>query len=119
MVLCWMVVDIIMIYLDYNSLDVPNDVKELFLYIQRYKPHKIELETTLKCFIPSYIPAIGGPNTFPKVPWSDGTKDGLAIQVIDKQLAPESDATVIKLQLRALSKKVYRQNDCSKHRTYR
>lgn len=38
------------------------------------------------------------------MPRSDGTKDGLGMRVIDKQLAPESDAAVIELQLRALSK---------------
>eukprot|EP00593_Proboscia_inermis_P016306 CAMPEP_0171327146 /NCGR_PEP_ID=MMETSP0816-20121228/117893_1 /TAXON_ID=420281 /ORGANISM="Proboscia inermis, Strain CCAP1064/1" /LENGTH=449 /DNA_ID=CAMNT_0011826789 /DNA_START=477 /DNA_END=1826 /DNA_ORIENTATION=- len=90
---------------DYNDLDVSDDVKELFLYIQRYKPHEIELETTLKCFIPSYIPAIGEPDAFLKMPRPDGMKDGLGMRVIDEPSATQSDAAVIELQLRASSKK--------------
>lgn len=37
---------------DYAHLDVSSEIKDLFQYIQRYKPQKIDLETRLKPFIP-------------------------------------------------------------------
>ena len=42
-------------------------MKDLFQYIGRYKPHEIELMTTLKCFVPEYIPSIGEIDSFIKV----------------------------------------------------
>ena len=47
------------------------EVRDLFQYIDRYKPQEMELETTLKCFIPEYIPAIGEMDAFIKVPRPD------------------------------------------------
>jgi hypothetical protein len=37
---------------DYAHLDVSSEIKDLFQYIQRYKPQKIDLETRLKPFVP-------------------------------------------------------------------
>jgi intraflagellar transport protein 46 len=42
-------------------------VRDLFQYIERYKPQEIELASTLKCFIPEYIPTIGEMDPFLKV----------------------------------------------------
>jgi hypothetical protein len=44
-----------------------SQVRELFEYIPRYKPHNVELDTRLKCFIPDYIPAVGEIDPFLKV----------------------------------------------------
>ena len=52
---------------DYAHLNVPEDVRELFQYIGRYKPHNIALDTKLKCFIPDYIPSVGEIDAFIKV----------------------------------------------------
>ena len=52
---------------DYRHLAVSEEVRELFNYIGRYKPHNIELETKLKPFIPEYIPSIGEIDAFLKV----------------------------------------------------
>lgn len=41
---------------DYANLNVSAEVRELFEYIGRYKPQKIDLETTFKPFIPEYMP---------------------------------------------------------------
>ena len=50
-----------------DQLNVGSEVKDLFQYIVRYKPHEIELMTTLKCFVPEYIPSIGEIDSFIKV----------------------------------------------------
>jgi intraflagellar transport protein 46 len=60
-------------------LQVSNDVKELFEYITRYKPQKIDLETKLKPFIPDFVPAVGEVDAFLKMPKPDGTKEDLGI----------------------------------------
>jgi intraflagellar transport protein 46 len=52
---------------DYHHLNVAAEVKDLFQYIERYKPQEVQLDTTLKCFIPEFIPAIGEIDGFIKV----------------------------------------------------
>jgi intraflagellar transport protein 46 len=52
---------------DYQSLNVPTEVRDLFQYIERYKPQEVELDTPLKCFIPEFLPAIGELDPFIKV----------------------------------------------------
>lgn len=52
---------------DYAALSVSAEVRDLFQYIERYTPQEVELESTLKCFIPDYIPAIGEMDAFVKV----------------------------------------------------
>jgi len=65
----------------------------------------MELETTLKCFIPEYIPAIGEMDAFIKVPRPDLKEDHLGLKFLDEPSATQSDPTVLELQLRAMSKK--------------
>lgn len=50
-----------------SGVKVADEVRELFDYIARYKPHNVELDTKLKCFIPDYIPAVGEIDPFLKV----------------------------------------------------
>lgn len=52
---------------DYQQLNVSVEVRDLFQYIERYKPHEVQLEAPLRCFIPEYIPAIGELDAFIKV----------------------------------------------------
>jgi intraflagellar transport protein 46 len=90
---------------DYAHLNVSAEIKELFQYIGRYKPHQIELETRVKCFIPDYIPAVGEIDAFIKVPKPDGKPDDLGLVVVDEPAAEQSDPTVLELQMRAITKK--------------
>ncbi|CAE7483026.1 unnamed protein product, partial [Symbiodinium microadriaticum] len=90
---------------DYQHLNVAAEVRDLFQYIERYKPHEVELDTTLKCFIPEFIPAIGEIDGFVKVPRPDGEDDGLGFKILDEPATVQSDPTVLELQLRAVSKK--------------
>lgn len=91
---------------DYHSLNVTTEVRDLFQYIERYKPQEVELDTTLKCFIPEYIPAIGEMDAYIKVPRPDGKEDDLGLKILDEPSAQQSDPTVLELQLRAMSKKL-------------
>ena len=60
-------------------MSVAPEVKELFEYIQRYKPQKIDLETKLKPFVPDYVPAVGEVDACLKMPKPDGSKEDLGI----------------------------------------
>lgn len=66
---------------DYDHLNVSPEIKDLFQYIGRYKPQEVELETTLRCFVPDFIPAVGEMDAFVKVPSPDGQPDDLGLKV--------------------------------------
>lgn len=89
---------------EYANLPVSAEIKELFQYITRYKPHNIELETKMRPFIPDYIPAVGDIDPFIKVPRPDGKVDNLGLVTLDEPASVQSDPTVLTLQLRATTK---------------
>lgn len=91
---------------DYQQLNVTVEVRDLFQYIERYKPHEVELDAPLKCFIPEYIPAIGELDAFIKIPRPDEKEDGLGLRYLDEPSTNQSDPTVLELQLRAKTKKL-------------
>lgn len=74
------------------------EVKDIFEYINRYKPQKIDLETKLKPFIPDYIPAVGEVDAFLKMPKPDGAKEDLGITVLDEPALNHEDKTVLELK---------------------
>ena len=79
-------------------MPVSSDVKELFEYINRYKPQTIGLETKLKPFIPDFIPAVGEVDAFLKMPKPDGNKEDLGITVLDEPALNHEDKTVLELK---------------------
>ena len=83
---------------DYANLQVSSEIKDLFEYIQRYKPQKIDLETKLKPFIPDYIPAVGEVDAFLKMPKPDGNKEDLGITYLDEPALNCEDKTVLELK---------------------
>mgnify|MGYP005993457837 CR=1 FL=1 len=90
---------------EYANLPVSDDIKGLFQYITGYQPHDIKLDTQLKPFVPDYIPSVGDMDAFLKPTRPDGQVDELGLKVLDEPATNQSDATVLDLQLRALSKK--------------
>lgn len=92
---------------EYENLQVNQEIKEVFGYITAYTPQIIDLDVTLKPFIPDFIPAVGDIDAFIKVPRPDGVKDGLGLTVLDEPSAKnQSDPAVLTLKLRAVSKEV-------------
>jgi intraflagellar transport protein 46 len=89
---------------DYKGMKVSSEVEELFTYIQRYKPHTIELDATLKPFIPELIPSIGEVDAFLKMPRPDGEPMGLGVTCLDEPTMNPSDPSILEFQLRSLSK---------------
>lgn len=73
-------------------------MKDLFEYIGRYKPQKIELDTKLKPFIPDYIPAVGEVDAFLKMSKPDGQKEDLGINTLDEPSLNHEDKTVLEMK---------------------
>ena len=93
-----------------TELRFSKELTDLFQLIDAYEPQHIEIETTLKCFIPAYIPAIGDVDPFIKVPRPDGVSDGLGLTVVDEPAIDQSDAAILDLHLRNSKKKRSRRN---------
>lgn len=89
---------------DFKGMKVSAEVEELFQYITRYKPHTIELDTSLKPFIPELIPSIGEVDAFLKMPRPDGKPSCLGTTRLDEPTLNPSDPSILDLQLRSLSK---------------
>ncbi|XP_068444173.1 intraflagellar transport protein 46 homolog isoform X2 [Clinocottus analis] len=89
---------------DYANLPVSTEIKELFQYITRYSPQLLELDHSLKPFIPDFIPAVGDIDAFLKVPRPDGKADGLGLLLLDEPSVKQSDPTVMSLWLSEESK---------------
>ncbi|TNM93935.1 hypothetical protein fugu_002111 [Takifugu bimaculatus] len=79
---------------DYANLPVSTEIKDLFQYITRYSPKCVELDHSLKPFIPDFIPAVGDIDAFLKVPRPDGAPDNLGLLVLDEPSVKQSDPTV-------------------------
>jgi len=96
---------------EYANLKVNSEVKELFGYITRYKPHTVDLETQLKPFVPDFVPAVGEVDGFIKVPRPDAKESNLGLSRLDEPCLNASDPTVLDLQLRSISKANYGEAD--------
>jgi len=67
----------------------------LFQYIDRYKPHNIDLDTKLKPFIPDFLPAVGEVDAFIKVPRPDKAAENLGLTVLDEPCLNLSDPVML------------------------
>lgn len=83
---------------NYAGLNVSSEVKELFEYIGRYKPQKINLETTFRPFIPEFIPCVGEVDAFLKMPKPDGAKEDFGITVLDEPALNHTDPSVLEMK---------------------
>jgi intraflagellar transport protein 46 len=77
---------------------VSGEVKELFEYIGRFKPQKIDLDAKIKPFIPDFVPAVGEVDAFLKMPKPDGQTEDLGITVLDEPALNSEDKTVLELK---------------------
>ncbi|KAF9804457.1 hypothetical protein SFRURICE_000439 [Spodoptera frugiperda] len=90
---------------------------DIFDMSSRYTPQKIDIELKLQPFVPEYVPAVGDIDAFIKVttpacnvraaPLADHVLehiDNLGLTVLDEPAAEQSDAALLHLQLRAISK---------------
>ncbi|KAL0868915.1 hypothetical protein ABMA27_007247 [Loxostege sticticalis] len=101
----------------FQDLKVPPDMENIFQYIMKYTPQKIDIEFKLQPFVPEYVPAVGDIDAFIKVstpacnvrgqPLPEHVLehiDNLGLTVLDEPAAEQSDSALLHLQLRAISK---------------
>ncbi|XP_063627854.1 intraflagellar transport protein 46 homolog [Cydia splendana] len=101
----------------FQDLKVPADMENIFQYIMKYTPQKIDIEFKLQPFVPEYVPAVGDIDAFLKVTTpARGVRgeqldeqflehiDNLGLTVLDEPAAEQSESALLHLQLRALSK---------------
>lgn len=97
---------------DFEQLDVPADIKELFQYIVRYTPQKVDIEYRLQPFIPDYIPAVGDIDAFLKVvpPLPPLMNDDLVqhmatlgLTVLDEPCLQQTDPALLHMKLCSVS----------------
>lgn len=84
--------------MEYANLPVSGEVKELFEYIQRFKPQVIDLETKIRPFVPDFVPAVGEVDAFLKMAKPDGQDEDLGITVLDEPALNSEDKTVLELK---------------------
>ncbi|OMJ71393.1 hypothetical protein SteCoe_30408 [Stentor coeruleus] len=85
---------------DYADLQVTQEIKELFQYIQRYKPHQVDLESKVRPFVPDYIAAVGEVDAFLKVSRPDTSEEVLGILVLDEPKLNQSDPAMLEIKLK-------------------
>jgi intraflagellar transport protein 46 len=83
---------------DYANLNVTADVRELFEYIGRYKPQKIDLESTFRPFIPDYMPHVGEVDAFIKMPKPDKTSETVGIEILDEPNINTTDKATLEMK---------------------
>ncbi|XP_034834151.1 intraflagellar transport protein 46 homolog [Maniola hyperantus] len=101
----------------YHDLKVPAEMENVFQYIMKYTPQKIDIQLKLSPFVPEFVPAVGDTDAFLKVSTPPATLraaplaeqalehiDNLGLTVLDEPSAEQSDSALLHLQLRALSK---------------
>ncbi|CAH0728612.1 unnamed protein product, partial [Brenthis ino] len=101
----------------FQDLKVPPELENVFQYIMKYTPQKIDIEFKLQPFVPEYVPAVGDTDAFIKVTTpAAGLRgetladqalehiDNLGLTVLDEPAAEQSDSALLHLQLRAISK---------------
>ncbi|KAJ6645866.1 Intraflagellar transport protein 46 like [Pseudolycoriella hygida] len=97
---------------EWDKLDVPLDIKEIFQYILRYSPQKIEIDYVLQPFIPESVPAVGDIDAFLKVlppkPLVDKPNvlshiEKLGLEILDEPSGQQSDPALLHMKLRSVS----------------
>jgi len=91
---------------EFEDLQVSEEIAQLFAYIGRYNPQKVELESVLQPVIPDYMPSVGDIDALIKLPRPDGKADNLGITVLDEPGLIQSDPAALELQLRHGSKRL-------------
>uniref|UniRef100_A0A182JV94 Intraflagellar transport protein 46 homolog n=1 Tax=Anopheles christyi TaxID=43041 RepID=A0A182JV94_9DIPT len=97
----------------YENIDAPSEVKDLFQYIPRYTPQRIAIDFKLKIFIPEFIPAVGDIDAFLKVcppgPVSEkktkklsGHIQNLGLMILDEPCGDQSDSVLLQMKLRSI-----------------
>lgn len=82
----------------YANLQCSQECKEIFEYIARFTPQRIDLETTFRPFVPDFVPAIGEVDAMLKMPKASGEPEELGISVLDEPALNCEEKNVLELK---------------------
>lgn len=82
---------------------VPQEIEELFQFVDAFQPETTEIPTRLQPFVPEYVPAIGLPFDGIQIPRPDGRIDDAGVRFV-REPGAQSDAAELELLLSAASK---------------
>lgn len=81
------------------------DIKELFKHITAFQPNFLEIDATLKVFIPEYLPAVGEVDAFLKMPRPDQEQETLGLTILDEPALNQSKKAKLDLMMNDFMKK--------------
>ncbi|TMW62113.1 hypothetical protein Poli38472_009606 [Pythium oligandrum] len=79
------------------KLRVPQEIQDLFHFVDEFKPDELDISTRLEPFLPEFIPTIGLPFDGIQLPRPDGKVDDVGIRIVRE---PASQSNVAELELR-------------------
>ncbi|XP_001652388.2 intraflagellar transport protein 46 homolog [Aedes aegypti] len=97
----------------YENIEAPSEVKELFQYITRFSPQRVNIDYKLKIFVPDFIPSVGDIDAFLKVsspPFINEEKKKvladhikkLGLETLDEPCGDQSDRVLLQMKMRSI-----------------
>ncbi|XP_062556450.1 intraflagellar transport protein 46 homolog [Armigeres subalbatus] len=97
----------------YENIEAPSEVKELFQYITRFSPQRVNIDYKLKIFVPDFIPSVGDIDAFLKVsspPFINEDKKKvltdhikkLGLETLDEPCGDQSDRVLLQMKMRSI-----------------
>lgn len=87
-----------------SQLNLDDEAKEIFNYLVEYAPKDVELEVSLKPFVPDFIPAVGEVDAFLKLPRPDCIKESLGLERLDEPALNMSKKSYLDLLIKEFYK---------------
>ncbi|XP_055599494.1 intraflagellar transport protein 46 homolog isoform X2 [Uranotaenia lowii] len=97
----------------YDNIEAPGEVKDLFQYITRFSPQRVNIDYKLRIFVPDFIPSVGDIDAFLKVnspPFIDEKKKKLmtehirklGLETLDEPCGDQSDRVLLQMKMRSI-----------------
>lgn len=88
-----------------ENINLDEDTREIFKYMDEFEPKEISLKCELKPFIPDYIPAVGEVDAYLKIPRPDKKLDPLGLELLDEPALNMSKKSYLDLLIKEFYKK--------------
>ncbi|XP_058454490.1 intraflagellar transport protein 46 homolog [Malaya genurostris] len=97
----------------YENIEAPNELKDMFQYITRFSPQRINIDYKLKIFVPDFIPSVGDIDAFLKIcspPLLSEEKKAvlsehikrLGLETLDEPCGEQSDRVLLQMKMRSI-----------------
>ncbi|XP_058826070.1 intraflagellar transport protein 46 homolog isoform X2 [Topomyia yanbarensis] len=97
----------------YDNIEAPNELKDIFQYITRFSPQRVNIDYKLKIFVPDFIPSVGDIDAFLKIcspPFLNEEKQkiltkhikSLGLETLDEPCGEQSDRVLLQMKMRSI-----------------